>query len=1648
MKNVIVWKLWVLIIVGFLFRSPSVSAEYSDYISCQEGDSLGAFSAEIYVSSGMPCARDYPLYMVVYFTDGTSETHYSPNNTPSPCDRAWDDAFSILFEERDGKLIEGAEGYSGNPATTSFHLFVDKAVLCDYTTDTDGDGLSNRMEYETTHTYYDVRDSDGDEMEDGWEYDNGFDPLDDAGVNGADGDPDGDHFSNLDEFQALTDPWDVNDHPVPAYYQGCSPIAGSASTINEFDSKIYEIDADGVTTVAYSWFVDGIEQSEQDDSFEFVTDSNSSGWDTLSKNYHIRCDMESAIGQKHSVSWTVTVINLNRDTVITGFDEPIYVEVNSSINLNDYAMCTDMDNENDVPGDDNVLDVQFWNSSSEISEIVAPVAGEEGDYDLWVIVYEDNVFKGYKQTTLHVVPELDTDLDGISDLQETAQDTDPSVFNTFYGVTLIDTFEVAPQLYDLNNHGHVAMGVDGVGILYHDGMVTELDLIPYALNDVGDAVGPVSGSTEQGAYIDGVVTVLSDMYPMDINNQGVVVGYRVVLDERLGWMSYAIRSDEEFDLDNAIPGKALSINNAGHLLGLSRMPYGNGYLYVQNNFIDATQTVKDGCCDINEYGTIVFCQDDVSGKVNLNIYKNGETSKVLDLSEDIYEAYITDTEIILFCSYDWSNNRFNEYVYENGMCTPLDTLIPGQDLEENATNITMKVNGAGQIAVLVKGYNETLQKTEYRLYVLTPNNVDSDGDNVSDYEEFEERQTVPPAFVGGGELCMSGGSDSSANEDADGDGFIDEGRFMKRVDFTEWSVRDDRSGLLDETGSYRMNLQGSASASDLVGGEFMTSIPEGYTQSGAYLLLCKDGREEMPLPGNYYRITFKVRSESGDVSCGVYPYINDYHYLDENGDDQTEHVYQLMRYTATEASTEISCTFYIPNHKPFNGWNYLPSQSYTMRFDVYEEGKTVYIDDIVLEEVFPVDEENQDTDGDGMPDVWEDAYGLRADQGWNSIWDSDGDGLSNLEECRAGTNPLVSDTDGDGMPDGWELANGLDPLVDNGDVDSDQDGLTNLEEYEAGLDPLNPDSDGDGILDGDKDSDSDGVTDREELLRGTDPFEVNTWYAAVKVAEFDDIRFDVEHRYPFLSVNNRGDIAVLDQDDPFVWVGGEEQRYGEDIQILSLNNRGEMLARDYDEYQDLLIKDNGKTGSYFGDVDALSLNDNGEILCYSDSTRAMYVYNIDEGTFYYWNTDIRSSLRGFDYQFNSLRQALVSGLNFPMLDIHLCSAFEKQLLPISYYLGGKLNNDGRLWRMDYTGQIMCIELGQEEEEVVLSCGNIPETAECWLSKVSEYEDFFCYINYDKNTDNYIPSVVQQEELVDIRKLIVQGPAVNVAYRRLTAMNDLGQIVVLESAAGVAIAEAEHFDYIILTPMDRDTDSDGLLDYEEQELGLDLENPDTDGDGVSDADEVDGGTDPTVAADTDADGFYDDSMMMSVLDMEENVALPHKINDPDKSMVIWKMVENADIGEVVADAGTDGSDCLQFAVSEEDVVSPYELYVFMLKDVLGDTLPEPGSWYRVSFDGRAETEGLRIRTYWHMNDYTYETDEGMNHKHYYAPAAYLPMSTEWQTWSEVFYLPEDDNFVAWNLTSQNTQTFTCRLDLCDEGVYQIDNIVIEKVCPVE
>jgi len=122
----------------------------------------------------------------------------------------------------------------------------------------------------------------------------------------------------------------------------------------------------------------------------------------------------------------------------------------------------------------------------------------------------------------------------------------------------------------------------------------------------------------------------------------------------------------------------------------------------------------------------------------------------------------------------------------------------------------------------------------------------------------------------------------------------------------------------------------------------------------------------------------------------------------------------------------------------------------------------------------------EDDDGDGLPNLWEEQYGLdpsddgTADPRNGADGDPDMDDSTNIQ-FRRRTIPNKFDTDEDGLRDG---------------VETDTEEFEN--ENDTGTDPNNPDSDGDDLLDGVEDNG--GVFVSAEMT-GSDP-------------NFDDTDFD------------------------------------------------------------------------------------------------------------------------------------------------------------------------------------------------------------------------------------------------------------------------------------------------------------------------------------------------------------------------------------------------------------------------------------------------------------------------------------------------------------------------------------------------------------
>jgi len=134
-----------------------------------------------------------------------------------------------------------------------------------------------------------------------------------------------------------------------------------------------------------------------------------------------------------------------------------------------------------------------------------------------------------------------------------------------------------------------------------------------------------------------------------------------------------------------------------------------------------------------------------------------------------------------------------------------------------------------------------------------------------------------------------------------------------------------------------------------------------------------------------------------------------------------------------------------------------------------------------------------------------------------AVTDTDSDGLSDIEEARFGTDPLLKDTDEDGIPDNEEIGVNFDSpldtdkdnIIDALDSDDDNDGIATRTEEKVGTSSLRSDTDGDGLPDAeeigintdkpldtdndgiinalDTDDDDDGIETITENLIGTNP---------------------------------------------------------------------------------------------------------------------------------------------------------------------------------------------------------------------------------------------------------------------------------------------------------------------------------------------------------------------------------------------------------------------------------------------------------------------------------------------------------------------------------------------------------------------------------
>jgi hypothetical protein len=180
-----------------------------------------------------------------------------------------------------------------------------------------------------------------------------------------------------------------------------------------------------------------------------------------------------------------------------------------------------------------------------------------------------------------------------------------------------------------------------------------------------------------------------------------------------------------------------------------------------------------------------------------------------------------------------------------------------------------------------------------------------------------------------------------------------------------------------------------------------------------------------------------------------------------------------------------------------------------------------------------------DTDGDGLPDLWEELYFPGDLTQLSATGDKDNDGLSDLEEYQRDSDPTRADTDGDGLPDVVETKTGIfvsatDTGTDPRLVDSDSDTLSDYDEVygQPATDPNKADTDGDGFMDA------------AELEVGTDPNDpadnMYTYVIANSITEFSGVQGSNGWRHGYRNFTLDGGGINYDPETQFIpYVGGE-----------------------------------------------------------------------------------------------------------------------------------------------------------------------------------------------------------------------------------------------------------------------------------------------------------------------------------------------------------------------------------------------------------------------------------------------------------------------------------------------------------------------------
>jgi hypothetical protein len=441
----------------------------------------------------------------------------------------------------------------------------------------------------------------------------------------------------------------------------------------------------------------------------------------------------------------------------------------------------------------------------------------------------------------------------------------------------------------------------------------------------------------------------------------------------------------------------------------------------------------------------------------------------------------------------------------------------------------------------------------------------------------------------------------------------------------------------------------------------------------------------------------------------------------------------------------------------------------------------------------PNSREDVDADEDGLPDWWEDRYGVDDPDS-----DPDQDGLTNIDEFEEGTDPEEADTDDDGLNDGKEISLGTSPFL----KDTDGDGLEDGQENEIGTNPT------------EKDTDGDSYSDQAEILAKTDPLDENSFPDPLMPILFYD--FEGDNGNAVTDKSGSGNDAEVTRPGqtklgvPGGAPSGSSPETGAEMNNGLLNVPGINLSN--------IINDNGSY-TYTAWLKPTELG--GDKFLFGQTSQGIH-NGIRNGGFLHqahWGADTNGATNLNDYLDNDL-----DGW------IHAAWTYDGETDTGQIYLDGTLDWEGAKRAPNGSGNLLIGGRNGGENGYV---GLIDDVAvwnvvlnEAVIASLAEGASPFPANNTDDDNDG-LPDFWEEKNGVD-------DPEADPDQDGLTNADEYENKT---------------------DPNKADSDEDGLDDGTEVAGKSSPINPDTDNDGLSDSEEKAAGTDPT-KDDTDEDGYSD------------------------------------------------------------------------------------------------------------------------------------------------------------------------------------------------